>query len=78
MPVCVRRVAKAQVLRYRGGKLAFELFLPVVTNKGEGIRRLIEQHGLMAVIYFGDDVSDTDAFRMPEARAHEETARPCP
>jgi trehalose-6-phosphatase len=36
----------------------------VVTNKGEGVQRLIEQHGLMAVIYLGDDVSDTDAFRM--------------
>ena len=35
----------------------------MVTNKSEGIRRLIEQHGLMAVIYVGDDVSDTDAFR---------------
>jgi trehalose 6-phosphate phosphatase len=60
----VRRVTKAHGLRYRGGKLAFELFPPVVTNKGQGIRRLIEQHGLKAVIYLGDDVSDTDAFRM--------------
>ena len=37
---------------------------PVVTDKGEGIRRVIEQHGLRAVIYLGDHVSDTDAFRM--------------
>ena len=55
----VRHVAKAHGLRYRGGKLAYELFPPVVTNKGEGIRRLIEQHRLKAVIYLGDDVSDT-------------------
>jgi trehalose 6-phosphate phosphatase len=60
----VRRVAKAHGLRYRGGKLAFELFPPVVTTKGDGIRRLIEQHGLKAVVYLGDDLSDTDAFRM--------------
>jgi hypothetical protein len=40
---------------------------PMVTNKGEGICRLIEQHGLMAVIYLGDDVSETDAFRMLHA-----------
>jgi len=32
-------------------------------NKGEGVRRLIEEHGLKSVIYLGDDVSDTDAFR---------------
>ena len=36
----------------------------VVSNKGEGIRRLIEHNGLKAVIYLGDDMSDTDAFRM--------------
>jgi trehalose 6-phosphate phosphatase len=70
----VRRVAKAQGLRYRGGKLALELFPPAVTNKGGGIRRLIEQHGLKAVIYLGDDVSDTDAFRMLRAvRATEDS-----
>jgi hypothetical protein len=51
-------------LRYRGGKLAYELIPPVVTNKGEGIRRLIEQHALKAVIYLGDVVSDTGEFRM--------------
>lgn len=59
----MRRVAKAHGLRYRGGKLVFELFPPVITNKGEGIRRLIEQHGLKSVSYLGDDVSDTDAFQ---------------
>jgi trehalose-phosphatase len=63
----VRRVARAHGLRYRGGKLAFELFPPVVTNKGEGIRRLIEGHGLRAVISLVDDVSDTDAFRVLRA-----------
>jgi hypothetical protein len=38
-----------------------------VTNKGEGIRRLIEQYGLKAEIYLGDDVSDTNAFHMLRA-----------
>jgi trehalose 6-phosphate phosphatase len=61
---CLRRMTNAHSLRHRGGKLAFVLFPPVVTNKGEGIRRLIEQHGLKAVIYLGDDVSETDAFRL--------------
>lgn len=60
----VRRVAKVHGLRYRGGKLAFELLPPIVTDKGQGLRRLIERHHLASVIYLGDDVSDTDAFRM--------------
>jgi len=46
------------------------VFPPVVTNKGEGIRRLIDEHQLQAVIYFGDAVSDTDAFPvLPTVRA---------
>ncbi len=67
-------------MRCCGGKLIFELFPPVVTNKGEDIRRLIEQHGLSAVIYLGDDVSDTDAFRMlrgMRARKLHDTIRGC-
>jgi hypothetical protein len=50
-------------LKFRGGKLDFALLPPVITNKGEGIRRLSEQHGLKAVVYLGADLSDTDAFR---------------
>jgi 3-deoxy-D-manno-octulosonate 8-phosphate phosphatase KdsC-like HAD superfamily phosphatase len=60
----VRRVAKSHRLSNRGGKLACELFLPTEINKSEGIRRVIEQQGLKAVIYLGDDMSDTGAFRM--------------
>jgi hypothetical protein len=43
------------------------VFPLVVTNKGEGIRRLIDEHHLKAVISLGDDVSDTNAFRMLRA-----------
>jgi hypothetical protein len=39
----------------------------VVTNKGEGIRRLIDVYHVKAEIDLGDDVSDTDAFRMLRA-----------
>jgi hypothetical protein len=49
-------------LRYLGGKRAYELFPPVVTNKG--IRRLVDEHGLKEVIYLGTDATDTAAFRM--------------
>jgi hypothetical protein len=54
---------RALGLRHRVGKLAFELFPPVVTNKGAGNRRLIEAHGLTAVFFYpGGGVSETDAF----------------
>jgi hypothetical protein len=36
----------------------------VATNRGDGIRRLIEKQGLQAAIYLGDNVSDTDSFCM--------------
>lgn len=58
----VKRIAVAHGLRTRGGKLAIELFPPVIADKGQGIERLVRTHGLRAVLYLGDDVSDTDAF----------------
>ena len=33
----------------------------MATNKGECIRRLIDDHRLKAVIYLSDDLSDMDA-----------------
>jgi trehalose 6-phosphate phosphatase len=59
----IDRIAKEHGLRCRGSKLAVELYPPVQTNKGEGLRRLVETHQLSSVIYLGDDVSDADAFR---------------
>jgi trehalose 6-phosphate phosphatase len=35
--------------------------LPI--DKGEATRRLVEAHTLRAVAFFGDDVTDLDAFR---------------
>jgi|SRR5690348_7993336 len=59
----VERVAAAHHVRTRGGKYAIELFPPVITHKGEGLKKVVERHRLRAVLYFGDDISDTDAFR---------------
>lgn len=58
----VQRVATAHGLRTRGGKLAIELFPPVVADKGQGIERLVRTHQLKSVLYLGDDMSDADAF----------------
>lgn len=58
----IKRIASEHGLRIRGGKLAIELFPPVVTNKGNGLRKIIEAHQIKSVFYIGDDISDTDAF----------------
>lgn len=58
----IERIANRYGLRWRGGKMAIELFPPIATNKGEGLGRLIRTHHIKSVIYLGDDVSDTDAF----------------
>jgi hypothetical protein len=54
----VRREANGHGLRYRGEQLAFEILPPVATDKGEGIRQLIDRPGLKAVICFIDDISE--------------------
>jgi trehalose 6-phosphate phosphatase len=63
----IKRIAEQHGLRARASKLAVEIFPPIVTDKGAGMRRLIEMHHLRGVIYLGDDVSDTDAFQMLRA-----------
>ena len=65
----IDRIAAEHSLLSRGGRLAIELFPPITTSKGDGVRRLVETHQLKAVIYLGDEVSDTDAFQeIREAR----------
>lgn len=58
----VRRIAAEHGLRTRAGKLGIELFPPIVTDKGQGLHKLIQLHHLKSVLYLGDDVSDTDGF----------------
>jgi trehalose 6-phosphate phosphatase len=50
----------------RGGRVV-NLLPALRIDKGEATRRLTEQHGLRAVAFFGDDVTDLDAFRMLRA-----------
>jgi hypothetical protein len=50
----------------------------VVTDKGEGIRRLIKQHGLNAVIFLGDDVSDLDMLRTHRVQQAKHSVLPNP
>jgi trehalose 6-phosphate phosphatase len=46
------------------GGLVVNLLPGLKIDKGEASRRLVEQHDLRTVAFFGDDVTDLDAFRV--------------
>ena len=50
-------------LRLIEGGLVVNLLPAVAVDKGAAARRLVEERGLRAVAFFGDDVTDLDAFR---------------
>jgi trehalose 6-phosphate phosphatase len=45
------------------GVLVVNLLPAIAVDKGAATRRLVEQHGLRSVAFFGDDVTDLYAFR---------------
>jgi trehalose 6-phosphate phosphatase len=49
-------------LRITEGRFVVELRPEVVINKGTAIATLVREHALNGVVYFGDDVTDVDAF----------------
>lgn len=46
------------------GRMIVEVRPALNLGKGAAIRRLIERHGLRGCAFLGDDVTDTDGFRM--------------
>lgn len=58
-----RTVAEPAGLRLRPGKMVLEL-LAVDADKGRGLQKVREVTGATGVIYFGDDTTDEDAFRV--------------
>jgi trehalose 6-phosphate phosphatase len=50
-------------LRLTLGRMIFEVRPPLAVNKGTAIRELAEELGLRGIVFFGDDVTDVDAFR---------------
>lgn len=59
--------AAAQAAERRGllvteGRLVVEIRPMVRINKGSAIDALVAEHGLQAVVFLGDDVTDVDAF----------------
>jgi trehalose 6-phosphate phosphatase len=55
--------AEAGQLRLIQGGLVVNLLPALHIDKGEAARRLVERHSLRSVAFFGDDVTDLDAFR---------------
>lgn len=56
-------IANQYNLHAFGGRMVFELRPPVGINKGTAAQYWVEKHKLEAVIFIGDDVTDTDAMK---------------
>ncbi len=57
-------VANAHGLVITEGRKIVEIRPKLVVNKGTALQRLIKERGLRGVLFFGDDVTDLDGFRM--------------
>jgi trehalose 6-phosphate phosphatase len=58
----VEREANARGLHVTEGRLVVELRPTVAVNKGTAIAEIISEFQLSGAVYFGDDVTDLDAF----------------
>jgi trehalose 6-phosphate phosphatase len=56
-------IARRRGLRVSSGRMIVELRPSVAVNKGTAIRDLALDLGLRGIVFFGDDVTDVDAFR---------------
>src|ERR671917_842505 len=58
-----RAAAARHGLRLTLGRMIFEVRPALAVNKGTAIRELAQDLGLRGIVFFGDDVTDVDAFR---------------
>jgi trehalose 6-phosphate phosphatase len=58
-----RAAAERHGLRLTLGRMIFEVRPVLAVNKGTAIRDLAQDLGLRGIVFFGDDVTDVDAFR---------------
>src|SRR5215212_11869573 len=58
-----RAAADRHGLRLTPGRMIFEVRPALAVNKGTAIRELAQDLGLRGIVFFGDDVTDIDAFR---------------
>ena len=59
-------------LRLTMGRMIFELRPQLAINKGTAIRDLVQELGLRGIVFFGDDLTDLDAFRALRALREED------
>jgi trehalose 6-phosphate phosphatase len=58
-----RAAADRNGLRLTSGRMIFEVRPALAVNKGTAIRELAQDLDLRGIVFFGDDVTDVDAFR---------------
>jgi trehalose 6-phosphate phosphatase len=58
----VRAAAERHGLRLTVGRMIFEVRPALAVTKGTAIRELAQELGLRGIVFFGDDVTDVDAF----------------
>lgn len=56
------RVAASHGLHVASGKMVFELRPTASVNKGTALKEIVVERGLQTAVFFGDDVTDVDAF----------------
>ncbi|SFL13483.1 trehalose-phosphatase [Geodermatophilus ruber] len=57
-----RRIAEEHGLEIVPGKMVWELRPPVRGDKGDAVRRVVDESGARAVVVIGDDLGDLPAF----------------
>jgi trehalose 6-phosphate phosphatase len=62
-------------LKISEGRCLVELKPPVSCNKGTILSNIIEQYNLEKVVYLGDDITDTDAFKKLKELNNQDTFR---
>ena len=55
--------AQGRDLKVEEGRMVVNLLPPLAVDKGTGVRTLISKRQLRGLVYLGDDVTDTHAFR---------------
>lgn len=60
------QIAEQNDLRLFQGRMIFELRPPLDIDKGTVFKQLIEEFGLEAALYVGDDTTDADALKMAQ------------
>ena len=60
----IQQIAASLGLRFFEGRRIFEIRPPIDVDKGTAFHHLIDEYQLEAAIYIGDDITDTDAFRV--------------